>query len=298
MAPIRVGGIDMDQHRMTGGGLTATVNAAGAELSSLCDAAGTPYLWPATAPWARHAPVLFPIVGRLKDDTLRHDGRSYHITQHGFARDRLFSWVSHDDSSCRLTLTDDDASHQIFPFAFRLDIAYRLGSDGLTITYDLANPAATTLYASIGAHPAFRWPLREGLAKDAHRLVFETEEPDPLLGVSGGLLTTPPGPSPIKGNILPLTPALFAADALILLAPRSRSVRFEAPGGPTLRVSWDGFRELGIWSRPDADLLCIEPWYGHASPPDFDGDFAEKPGVSAIPPGGQLSLWHRVEILP
>jgi galactose mutarotase-like enzyme len=287
----------MDRHTITGGGLVAIVKADGAELCALRDAAGRDYLWPAAPPWQRHAPVLFPIVGRLKNDTLLHDGRTTRMTQHGFARDRTFAWVEHSASTCRLTLSDDAASRAIYPFPFRLDIDYRLDDTGLTITFIVANPGDAILPASVGAHPAFRWPLAEGVPKQAHRLVFETDEPDPLRGVIGGLLTPPGGPTPIKGRILELTPDLFAADALILDPPRSSFVTFEAPGGPAIRVSWEGARQLGLWSRPDADLLCIEPWIGTGSPPDFDGDFIDKPNLAHVPPGGEVRLSHRIEIL-
>jgi galactose mutarotase-like enzyme len=287
----------MDQHIITGGGLTATINAQGAELSSLKDASGRDYIWPAAPPWQRHAPILFPIVGRLKDDTLLHDGKSYRMTQHGFARDRTFTWVEHGPAACRLTLADDDASRAIYPFAFRLDVLYALDETGLTITFVVANPADVTLHASVGAHPAFRWPLREGVPKEAHRLVFETEEPDPVRGVIGGLLTPPNAPLPMQGRVLPLTVDMFAADALILDPPRSTSVTFEAPGGPAIRVSWEGCPQLGLWSRPDADLLCIEPWRGTGSPPDFSGDFAEKPNLAHIPPGGEIRASHRIEVI-
>ncbi len=281
---------------MTGGGLTVTVKAGGAELCSLRDAAGDEYLWQATPPWPRHAPILFPIVGRLKDDTLRHDGVSYRMTQHGFARDRIFSWVSRDGISCRLVLTDDAESRAIYPFAFRFEVAYALGADGLSISYTIINTGTEILPASMGAHPAFRWPLRDGVPKEAHRLVFETDEIAPMRGVIGGLLTPPTRPSPIENSVLALRPALFAEDALILDHPRSTWVRYGAPGTPTLRVSWEGFPQLGIWSRADADLLCIEPWLGMASPADFDGDFLDKPWVVHLAPGEQRTARHRMMI--
>jgi galactose mutarotase-like enzyme len=104
-------------------------------------------------------------------------------------------------------------------------------------------------------------------------------------------------PSPIVGKTLSLDEKLFADDALILDRPASRSARFAAPGAPGLEVSWEGFAELGIWMKPGADFLCIEPWCGFASPVGFDGAFSEKPGVLLIPPGEQRSATHRVRLL-
>ncbi len=287
----------MDYRTITAFGLTARVKSFGAELCQL-QANGEDFLWPATPPWPRHAPVLFPIVGRLRNDALHHAGATTRLTQHGFARDRLFTWTQTEPASCRLTLTDDPATRALYPFAFRLDITYALAERGLTVTHTITNPADVPLPASTGAHPAFVWPLRPGVPKEAHTLTFEAAEPDPISGVSGGLLIPEPRPSPIQGNTLPLTPALFNADALILKTPNSRRVCYSAPGAPSIEISWAGFEQLGIWSLPSAEFLCIEPWFGFASPADFDGDFATKPGLAIIPPGAHRDFSYRIQITP
>ncbi len=278
-----------EQHAFGTAGLTAHVYAQGAELCALSDHAGHPYLWPAAPAWPRHAPNLFPIVGRLRDDTLRHDGASYPLTQHGFARDLPFTWVARSPAGCTLALTDNATTQARYPFPFRFEIDYAAADDSLVITYTVHNTGGGILPVSMGAHPAFRWPLQPGLPKEAYSLVFDADETAPLRGVSGGLLTPADRPSPIHRRALPLRPALFDNDALILPSPNSRSVRFEADQGPGLTVAWDGFTQLGLWSKPDADFLCIEPWHGMASPPDFDGDFVEKPWLMLIAPGQKQS---------
>jgi galactose mutarotase-like enzyme len=289
---------DDDEHAIAGSALRARIKAHGAELSALQDSAGRDYLWPATPPWPRHAPNLFPIVGRLRNDTLRHDGVSYPMTQHGFARDHRFAWVERTPISCVLSLSDDAETRTRYPFAFRFDIAYEIAAATLTVTFTVTNTGAESLPASMGAHPAFRWPLVEGVAKEAHTLTFDAIEAPMIRGVVGGLLTAADRPSPLNGRVLPLTPSLFARDALILDNPASRSVRFGAPGTPTLTVSWDGFPQLGVWSRADADFLCIEPWHGMASPEDFDGPFIEKPWLMHIPPGESVSARYSVAVTP
>ena len=98
------------------------------------------------------------------------------------------------------------------------------------------------------------------------------------------------------GRTLALEPALFAADAVILPEPVSRSVRYTAPGAPAIELAWEGFRQLGIWSREGGDFLCIEPWYGTASPQDFDGEFRDKPGLMLIPPGERRTLSLRIRL--
>jgi hypothetical protein len=103
-------------------------------------------------------------------------------------------------------------------------------------------------------------------------------------------------PTPIQGRTLALREELFAADALILDPVASRSVRFTAAGGPTIKVAWDGFVELGVWMRPGVDLLCIEPWYGMASPVGFDGEFLDKPGIFRLAPGQSRAAVHRISV--
>ncbi|WP_448204664.1 aldose 1-epimerase family protein [Azospirillum sp. sgz302134] len=287
----------MDRHTLSNGRLSATIKAEGAELCSLKDAQGRELLWQAGPAWPRHAPVLFPIVGRLKNDELRHGGKTHRMTQHGFARDRRFAWEERSDTACRLSLADDEGTRALYPFAFRLELGFALEGDSLVIRHRLSNPGTELLPASLGVHPAFRWPLLDGIAKEAHELVFEADEPAPIRRVDGGLLSPTPEPTPIQGRRLPLNEGLFAADAVILDHPASRFVRYSAPGAPAITVSWEGFKELGIWSKPGgAEFLCIEPWHGHASPADFDGPFAEKPGLMHLAPGEERELSYRVKV--
>lgn len=273
-------------HRFGNDRLSVAVKADGAELASLRAASGQELLWQAGPEWPRHAPVLFPIVGRLANDTLRHAGQTWRLTQHGFARDRRFTWLERDPHGCRLLLEDDAQTLAMFPFRFRLEIAYQLLQDRLTVEYRLHNPGDAVLPASIGAHPAFVWPLAEGIAREAHRLVFAEPEPAPVRRVEGGLLRPDPEPTPIAGRVLALADALFVDDALILDRPASRSLTYEADGAPlALKISWHGMPQLGIWSKPGAGFLCIEPWHGLASPVGFDGDFIDKPFLIRLSPG-------------
>jgi galactose mutarotase-like enzyme len=289
---------DTDRHMVATAGISACITADGAELCLLRDGTGLDYLWPAAPIWPRHAPVLFPIVGRLRDDTLMHAGQNYRLTQHGFARDRRFEWIERTPTGCLLALSDDAQTRAMYPFGFRFEVRYAVADSTLTITFTVTNTGDEVLPASMGGHPAFRWPLRPGLQKEAYALTFDAEEPGPLCAVAGGLLTTEDRPSPITGRHLALTEDLFAADALILPHPASRSVRFGAAEGPALTVAWGGFAQLGIWSRAGGDFLCIEPWCGMASPADFAGDFVDKPWLMLIPPGESRAAVHRISVHP
>jgi galactose mutarotase-like enzyme len=227
-------------------------------------------------------------VGRLKGDLLRHGGETFTLPRHGFARDRDFALLEGTATTCTVELRDDEASRAAYPFPFVLRVAYTLSPTSLRMDLSLRNPGTAPLPASLGLHPAFRWPLAPGLPKAAHRLVFEAEEPGPLRRLTaGGLLDPTPQPSPIQGRVLPLCEELFTEDALIFLEPRSRGLRFEAEGGPALTLRWDGFPHLGLWAKPDPGpaFLCLEPWEGHADPEGWDGDFSDKPGSFLLAPG-------------
>jgi galactose mutarotase-like enzyme len=284
-----------DRHTINAGGITAVIKADGAELCSLKTANGVELLWQAGPTWPRHAPWLFPIVGKLKDDELHHQGRTYKMTQHGFARDLRFAWLQQAAQSCTLQLVDSETTRARYPFAFRLTITYRIDAGSFQATVEIANPGDEVLPASFGAHPAFKWPLASSQPRESYRLIFSQAETAPIRRLNGGLMREPPEPSPVRGAVLPLSEALFADDAVILDAVKSRSVRYEGERGPSIEMAWDGFRELGIWSKPSgAPFICIEPWRGHASPADFDGAFTDKPGLMHIAPGTVARLSCRI----
>ena len=284
-----------DRHTLRGSGIAATIAAEGAELCSLKNASGLELLWQAGPQWPRHAPLLFPIVGRLKNDALRHRGKTYPMTQHGFARDLRFEWVEREPASCTLVLADNSITRAHYPFAFRLAVTYAFLDADLQVTLEIANPGDEILPASIGAHPAFNWPLVPGSDKEACGLAFSNEEAAPVRRLKDGLLRPRPEPTPIYGRKLPLSERLFDDDAVILDRLASSSVRYAGGRGPSIDVYWEGFRELGVWSKPGgAPFLCIEPWYGFASPSDFDGEFTDKPGVMHIAAGEKRALKYRI----
>jgi len=290
-----------EQHRIHTAGVSASIAAQGAELNSLRDADGEELLWQAGPEWPRHAPVLFPIVGRLANDTLRHAGQTHRLTQHGFARDSRFEWTERTATRAALRLRDSEATRALFPFPFVLEQIFSVQDATLSVTTRVGNPGGAVLPCAVGAHPAFRWPLAAGVAQEAHLLEFAAAESGPALAVRDGLMAAP-GPLPFDGRVLPLSPALFAEHALVMPDVSSRGVRFVAPGedgvpARVLTVSWDGYKDLGVWSPPGgAPFLCIEPWFGMASPVDWDGDFADKPGLLLLRAGESREFTWRVTV--
>lgn len=269
--------------------LTAEISPLGAELQSLRDTSRRDYLWDGDpAWWTGRAPILFPIVGTLADDTLRVDGVAYRMEKHGFARRSTFAVIEDGYDYATFRLEASAATRASYPFDFTLNIGFELAGATLTITATLANPGTAPLPASFGYHPAFRWPLPDAGARDEYRLRFAEAEPAPIRRIAAsGLLTEVRHPSPIVGRNLPLADALFIDDAVIFDAPSSRALSYGALGEPGLEIAWEGLPQLGVWTRPGAPYLCIEPWQGHSDPAGFTGEFRDKPGVIEVPPGGE-----------
>ena len=268
--------------------LGATINPFGAELTSLRDAAGRERMTNADpAFWTGRAPILFPVVGRLNGDVLRVDGVAYPMQQHGFARRMPFAVVEQAADHATFHLTADEATRAHYPFDFHLALAFAIAGATLTVTATIANPGAGALPASFGFHPAFAWP-QPGAAREDHGITFAGDEPGPIRRLSDGLIAGDRA-SPLQGRTLHLDDALFADDALIWAPAASQSVTYGAGDGPSLRIDFPDTPDLGIWSKPGAAFVCIEPWHGHADPAGFTGDFRAKPGVFEVAPGGERS---------
>ena len=278
--------------------LQAEVAELGAELVTLRDVAGREFLWDgAPAFWKGRAPLLFPIVGKVPDDRLLVDGETYPMRQHGLARISPFTLIASDETSCTYRLDASDASRESYPFEFRLEVRYALVGPALTIAAEVANRGDRLMPVSFGFHPALRWPLPGGGAKEQHEIVFSEMEDAPIRRLDGGLLRAAASPTPIKGRMLALSEELFAEDVLFLDEVRSRSVEYRSPQGPGVRVSFPGMPHLGLWSKAGAGFLCIEPWQGYAAPEGFSDELAAKPGGVAIEAGGSRAFAMSITIL-
>ncbi|MBS9475588.1 aldose 1-epimerase family protein [Ancylobacter radicis] len=290
--------------KLTSDHLSVEIARLGAEMQSLKDAQGRDLLWDGDpAFWTGRAPLLFPIVGRLPGDQLVHEGVAYPMSQHGFARRRAFALREASASQARFSLRADGETRKQYPFDFTLTVTYTLIEATLTIEVQVANPGPVTLPASVGFHPAFRWPLPYGGTRADHRLVFEKAEVEPVHRPVGGLLSAASEPNPAVDTVIAPDDAMFERDALIFLHPRSHHVRFGVPGEPGLEIAYPGMEQLGLWSKPGAPFLCIEPWSGYASPEASSSEpgaaeFMDKPGLSLIPPGGSKSFAMAVRWLP
>ncbi|MBF4462416.1 MULTISPECIES: aldose 1-epimerase family protein [unclassified Rathayibacter] len=275
--------------------LRVALTTAGAELTSLRDAEGREYLWQAGPEWRRHAPVLFPIIGRLPGDTLHHEGVDYRMGQHGFARDREFeiAGVSGDEAVFRLR--SDARSREVFPFDWTLLIAYAVTDATLRITQTVENRGQTPLGVSVGNHPAFALPLPG--ASSEHRIRFAQAEPEGFRRAPENLLLAERHPAPLAAGVLAVDDALFEDGVMVFDEPRRRTLTLEADGARSISVDTGDFDVVGVWKPIGAPFVCLEPWRSVPTPEGWDGDIVDKPRQLVLEPGEQRALFYSIALI-
>ncbi|HVZ55849.1 MAG TPA: aldose 1-epimerase family protein [Chitinophagaceae bacterium] len=272
--------------------LAVEVVARGAELSAVRGkSTGKDYLWDGNpAFWGKKSPILFPIVGTLRGNKYYYQGREYHLSRHGFARDLDFLPVGSGADFLVLQLDHSAETLSNYPFPFRLQVGYRLAGRTLEVSYTVINPSSGDLYFSIGGHPAFRVPLSAGRSYSDYQLEFELAEEAVRWPITReGLIESQPVPLLANQRILALTHTLFYQDALVCKQLRSRYLTLGSrDGADRIRLDFTGFPYLGIWAARDADFVCIEPWCGIADSVNASQDITGKEGIICLEGGGRF----------
>ncbi len=280
--------------------LTVTISEKGAELQSIVLLEeDLEYIWNGDpAYWAKKSPVLFPIVGGLKDNNYQYQGKSYTLPRHGFARDKEFTVTALSAESVTFTLTHDSETMLVYPFLFRFSIRYTLDKNRVSINYLVENKGDGPMYFSVGAHPAFAVPLVPGTHYSDYFLSFNHPETSGKWPLSGaGLIREAPDDFLNNARQLPLSKELFYGDALVFKDLSSTAISLQS--GKTdhgLTVSYTDFPFMGIWSSKDADFVCIEPWCGIADSVDASGNIVEKEGINRLDPGGQFTRSWEIKV--
>jgi len=274
--------------------LTVVIDSLGAELASIKDARGTEYLWQGDARfWKSRAPVLFPIVGGVKDDQYALNGQTYSLMKHGFARFQDFTPKMISETQVVMTLTSNPELKINYPYDFTLQLIYKLEDNALSVDYVIMNQSGQVMYASIGAHEGYACP--EGI--EDYQVAFEQTEILATTELDGNLLTGETKPVLNEGNVLPLKTEYFAVDALVFTALKSQAATLtHKSGNRKIRVEFPGFPSLGIWTKPGAPYICIEPWCGLPDFVDRNGDITQKRGIMAIAPDQTLTRTHKIII--
>ncbi len=277
------------------------VSEKGAELQSLIDrSTGQEYMWGGNPEiWGKHSPVLFPIVGALKDNTYQYEGQRYQLNRHGFAREMDFSPVGQLADELVFSLKSTAETLKSYPFEFDFKIRYQLEGRTLNVTYDVLNTGDKTMWFSVGGHPAFKLPLFKGDAYVEYYLEFDEKEDAGRWPIEeGGLLAQEPIPFFNNTNILRLNKGLFAKDAVVLKDLKSRKLALRSDkNGKGFAFSWEGFPYLGIWAAPGADFVCIEPWCGIADTVGTSQDLTTKEGIHILEPGAHFERTWSVTII-
>jgi galactose mutarotase-like enzyme len=271
--------------------LTIGIAPFGAELQSVTDAKGRDWLWNGDpAIWAGRSPLLFPVIGKHPDGKVLIDGVRYPIKSHGVARTSLFELIAQDDTSCTLRLTDNDETRQAYPFAFALDMTYRLDGASLALTARIANTSDTAMPFCFGYHPAFLWPLPESEGRPHHIRLGNGASPAHLRLGPDGQRAPALHPSAFVDGVLTLDHALFVEDALIIPEGAGHHAWYGADGLPGVAVDFPDMPHLGIWTKPNGPYICIEPWHGLPSPSNPDEPLDQRVGAILLAPGAATEL--------
>lgn len=270
--------------------VSITIAEKGAELQSLTRKdLQLEYLWSGDAAfWGKKSPVLFPIVGGLKNNSYTYKGQAYTLGRHGFARDMVFAVAEQTADSIRFLLTDNADTLKVYPFPFNFEVVYTLEDTRLTVTYRVRNTGQEDMFFSVGGHPAFKVPLAAGTAYEDYYLHFNREETAGKWPLSPeGLIERSTQPLLDHTHRLPLSRPLFYADALVLKHLNADTVTLKSDTTPHgLEFHFSGFPFLGIWAAKNADFVCIEPWCGIADHVDASGKLEEKDGINQLQAGG------------
>lgn len=283
---------------------TAQVDSLGAQLISLKDSAGKEYIWQRDpAYWQNCSPLLFPIVGNCRNGKTLLEGNWYEIPKHGFCKVTDFSVNQASEGQAVFSICDSEATHAVYPYAFRLSLTYALQEDGLHMDYQVANTDSKAIHYNIGAHPGFNCPLENGEKFEDYILEFEQEETAASMVYDvKNLQFNVNWRKPMLENsrVIPLTYDLFRDDAIFFDQIRSRKVAIKNPAtGKGVLVDYKDFETVAFWTAMPSKgpFLCVEPWNGSAIRSDEDDDFKNRHFLQTLEVGETKDYHLGIRIL-
>lgn len=282
-------------------GAAAQINSNGAELWSLKDVFGTEYLWQGNPEyWPNRAPVLFPFIGRLKDEKYTINGQEYKMGKHGFARDCEFRLAAQTKNSADFMLTSSAETLKIYPFPFQFIVSYTLEGAALTVGFRVNNTGDSDMLFCIGAHPAFNVPLLEDDSFENYDLEFEQEEDLFTRLTDADVFFNGETKQILKNErILPMTHALFDNDAIVPVALHSKSAKLRSRRtGRGVSIHFDGFKTLAFWSKlGNTPFICLEPWIGLGAEANTSTELKDKRDVITLPAQKSFSVSYTIGLL-
>ncbi len=275
--------------------LSATINHKGAELVSLKENnSSREYIWEGNPIfWGKQSPILFPIVGTLKNDSYTYRNNPYSLSRHGFARDMIFNLIDSTENMVILSLSSNAVTKERFPFEFELRIIYTLHFSTLNVYYQVINKSFDIMPFSIGGHPAFALPKKF----EAYSLQFETDENLTCYQLKNDLLSEKTKQIDLVKNRLPLTYSLFENDALIFKKLKSKQIQILETGIPILNFAFKDYPNFGIWTKINARFICLEPWVGYSDVLNTTGNILEKEGIQLLESNYSKEFKYSIEII-
>lgn len=276
-----------------------TTKPEGAELTSIVTKAdGIHYLWNADPSfWGRHAPVLFPTVGKLINNQYKVNNKTFELTQHGFARDMVFKKIEERKDEIIYELISNNETLSKYPFQFSLKIKYRIVDSSIYVTYEVINQDKVSMPFSIGAHPAFNVPLVENESFEDYYIQFHDMETIEAIKLQGSYRNGKRELIAENTNVLPLTRDLFKDDALILENLKTKSISIHSKNHQKyVKVDFEGFPYVGIWTTSNAPFVCIEPWYGIADEIGPVKEMKDRLGVNILEPNKSFKCTYCISV--
>lgn len=286
------------------GHTSAIISTRGAQIVSFRGADGREALWKGDpAVWSKHAPILFPICGSLRNGRVRIAGQEYSMPKHGFAIDAEYQTSHIGDDFVDLALVSTAESRAMYPFDFVFHVTYRLFENGFTTTFLVENNSDRVMPFCLGGHPGFACPMEDGAAFEDYQLVFPQIETGEITRAPGGGLIdgTERLDALQNGRVVPLSHDLFdQKDTLIFAGLNSRSVDLtHRVSGHGVRLDFPKMEVLAVWTMPrnHGDYLCLEPWQGMPGRVQDSDNFEDKPYVTLLPPGRVYTTWFTATLI-
>ena len=291
-------------HQLKNEFLSIAIKPIGAELAQINSTKNkTAFLWDANPKvWTNHAPNLFPIVGGLKNDTYYYNDKAYQLPKHGFIRyNEDIALVSSSESELVFKLSQNEKTLKSYPFQFNYYVIYTLEESTLNVTYKVENCDDKIMYFSLGGHPAFKCPVFKGETYGDYILEFEHNETAESykLDQASGLISGQTKAVFDTDKTITLKGDLFSSDALIFKDLTSKKVILKSTEhGKILSVTYKDYKYLGLWAKPNASFICIEPWLGYADVVKTNQDLKTKEGILHLEPNKSFSASYQIEIDP
>ena len=261
----------------------------GAELTSI-QHNGKEMLFDGKTFWNRQSPVLFPIVGQIKDSKAEIEGQIYKMSQHGFARDMEFNQIEEN----HYVLTYNEETLKKYPYKFELHVIYQIIEDTLQVEYQVKNIDNKKIYFGLGGHPAFSCDYSTG----QYEIVFEEKENKiKFLKLKTGLIDTEKANNILENNKIHLTANIFDNDAIIMKNIKSTKIILQnrETNQKILEFDFTNFPYLALWSKKGAPFVCIEPWQNTADKIDSNQIFKDKENINQLEPDQVFSCKYNVK---